>query len=130
MSRPLFTPEELEELARIDAELEQAPLTNEELRASRRRDREAVLSGLDNRGRAIAERKRQYYEAFYYADRPAQDGIRARRKALRVTQAELAHRVGVSTALICMIENGRCGVVPQTMRMIEEALEEMEGAMT
>ena len=73
---------------------------------------------------------RQYYEAFYYADRPAQDGIRARRKALRVSQAELAHRVGVSQSLICMIENGRCGVVPQTMRLIEEALEEMEGAMT
>ena len=43
---------------------------------------------------------------------------------------ELAHRVGVSQPLICMIERGRCGVVPQTMRMIEEALEEMEGAMT
>ena len=78
----------------------------------------------------IAERMRQYNEAFYYADRPAQDGIRARRKALRVSQAELAHRVGVSTSLICMIEKGRCGVVPQTMRMIEETLEEMEGAMT
>lgn len=58
------------------------------------------------------------------------DGIRARRKALRMSQAELAHRVGVSQSLICMIEKGRCGVAPQTMRMIEEALEEMEGAMT
>ena len=47
-----------------------------------------------------------------------------------MSQAELAHRVGVSQSLICMIEKGRCGVVPQTMRMIEEALEEMEGAMT
>ena len=130
MSRPLFTPEELEELARIDAELEAAPVTADELADSRRRDRAAKLDSMDKRTRRIAEQKRQYYEVFYYADRPAQDGIRARRKALRVSQAELAHRVGVSTSLICMIEKGRCGVVPQTMRMIEEALKEMEGAMT
>ena len=175
MSRPLFTPEELEELARIDAELEAAPVTADELADSRRRDRAAKLDSMDKRTRRIAEQQRQYYEAhreeiaermrqyyeahreeiaeqkrqyreahreeiaeqnrqyyeaFYYADRPAQDGIRARRKALRVSQAELAHRVGVSTSLICMIEKGRCGVVPQTMRMIEETLEEMEGAMT
>ena len=144
MSRPLFTPEELEELARIDAELEAAPVTADELADSRRRDRAAKLDSMDKRTRRIAEwkrqyreahreeiaeQKRQYYEAFYYADRPAQDGIRARRKALRVSQAELAHRVGVSTSLICMIEKGRCGVVPQTMRVIEETLEEMEGAM-
>ena len=172
MSRPLFTPEELEELARIDAELEAAPVTADELADSRRRDRAAKLDSMDKRTRRIAEQKRQYYEAhreeiaermrqyyeahreeiaermrqyreahreeiaeqqrqyhkaFYYADRPAQDGIRARRKALRVSQAELAHRVGVSPSLICMIEKGRCGVVPQTMRMIEETLEEMEG---
>ena len=160
MSRPLFTPEELEELARIDADLEAAPVTADELADSRRRDRAAKLDSMDKRTRRIAEqqrqyreahreeiaeqkrqyyeahreeiaeRTRQYYEAFYYADRPAQDGIRARRKALRVSQAELAHRVGVSQSLICMIEKGRCGVVPQTMRMIEETLEEMEGAMT
>ena len=160
MSRPLFTPEELEELARIDAELEAAPVTADELADSRRRDRAAKLDSMDKRTRRIAERNRQYYEAhreeiaermrqyreahreeiaeqkqqyykaFYYADRPAQDGIRARRKALRVSQAELAHRVGVSRSLICMIEKGRCGVVPQTMRVIEETLEEMEGAMT
>lgn len=175
MSRPLFTPEELEELARIDAELEAAPMTADELADSRRRDRAAKLDSMDKRTRRvaewmrqyyeahrkeiaekqrqyreahreeiaerqwqyreahreeIAEQKRRYYETFYYADRPAQDGIRARRKALRISQAELAHRVGVSQPLICMIEKGRCGVAPQTMRVIEETLEEMEGAMT
>ena len=145
MSRPLFTPEELEELARIDAELEAAPVTADELADSRRRDRAAKLDSMDKRTRRIAEQqrqyreahreeiaeqKRQYYKASYYADRPAQDGIRARRKALRVSQAELANRAGVSPSLICMIEKGRCGVVPQTMRVIEETLEEMEGAMT
>lgn len=108
MSRPLFTPEELEELARIDAE-------------QKRQYREAHRE-------EIAERMRQYYPGFYYADRPAQDAIRARRKALKMSQAELGHRVGVSPSLICMIEKGRCAAAPQTMRRIEEALEEMEGA--
>ena len=220
MSRPLFTPEELAELARIDAELESAPVTADELAESRRRDRAAKLDAMDKRARAhaeqqrqyreahreeiaermrqyreahreeiaeqhrqyyaahreeIAEQKRQYYAAhreevaeqkrqyyaahreeiaeqlrqyyaahreeiaermagycpsYYYADRPTQDGIRARRKALRMSQAELAHRVGVSPSLICMVEKGRCTAAPQTMRRIEEALEEMEGAMT
>lgn len=144
MSRPLFTPEELEELARIDAELESAPVTADELAESRRRDRAAQLDAMDKRTRRIAEQqrqyreahreeiaeqKRQYYPGFYYADRPPQDAIRARRKALKMSQAELGHRVGVSPSLICMIEKGRRAAVPQTMRRIEEALEEMEGAM-
>ena len=171
MSRPLFTPEELEELARIDAELESAPVTADELAESRRRDRAAKLDSMDKRTRAYAERMRQhreeiaermrqyreahreeiaeqkrqyyaahreeiaewmagYYPSYYYADRPTQDGIRARRKALRMSQAELGRQVGVSPSLICMIEKGRCTAAPQTMRRIEEALEEMEGVMT
>lgn len=144
MSRPLFTPEELEELARIDVELESAPVTADELAESRRRDRAARLDAMDKRTRAYSEQQRQYREAhreeiaeymagyypsYYYADRPAQDGIRARRKALKMSQAELGRQVGVSPSLICMIEKGRCAAVPQTMRRIEEALEEMEGAM-
>lgn len=55
MSRPLFTPEELEELARIDAELEAAPVTADELADSRRRDRAAKLDSMDKRTRRIAE---------------------------------------------------------------------------
>ena len=157
MSRPLFTPEELAELARIDAELESAPVTADELAESRRRDRAAQLDAMDKRARRMAEQQRQYYAAhreeiaermrqyreahreeiaermagyypaYYYADRPTQDGIRARRKALRMSQAELGRQVGVSPSLICMVEKGRCTAAPQTMRRIEEALEEMEG---
>ena len=63
MSRTLFTPEELEELARIDAELEAAPVTADELADSRRRDRAAKLDSMDKRTRRIAERMRQYREA-------------------------------------------------------------------
>ena len=179
MSRPLFTPEELAELARIDAELEAEPVTAAELAESRRRDRAARLDAMDKQTRRMAEQQRQYYAAhreeiaeqqrqyreahreeiaeqkrqyyaahreeiaeqqrqymaayysgFYYADRPQQRGIRDRRKALRLSQAELARRVGVSQSLICMIEKGRCTAMPQTMRRIEEALEEVEGATT
>ena len=43
MARPMFTPEELEELRRADAELDETfVLTSEEYKASSRRDREAL----------------------------------------------------------------------------------------
>ena len=43
----LFTPEELEELRRVDAEIEESFLiTNEELRESRKRDKAAVSYNL------------------------------------------------------------------------------------
>ena len=88
MSRPLFTPEELEELARIDAELESAPVTADELAESRRRDRaEQQRQYYAAHREEIAERMAGYYPSYYYADRPPQDGIRARRKALRLSQA-------------------------------------------
>ena len=61
--KPLFTPEELEELARIDAELDADPITNEEVAASRDRDRTAKYLALDKQGRRIAEGQRRYYEA-------------------------------------------------------------------
>ena len=60
----LFTPEELEELRRFDEELdEEFCQTQEEIEASRERDRQAKLAQLDNRARKIAENKRAYYEA-------------------------------------------------------------------
>ncbi len=60
----LFTPEELEELRRIDEEIdEEFCQTQEEIEASRARDRQAKLDGMDNRARKIAENKRAYREA-------------------------------------------------------------------
>ena len=64
MARPLFTPEELEELRRADEELdEEFVQTQEEIVESRKRDREAALSQLDNKSRKIAENQRAYREA-------------------------------------------------------------------
>ena len=60
----LFTPEELEELRRADAELdEEFVQTQEEIVESRKRDRQAKIDRLDSKGKKIAENKRAYYEA-------------------------------------------------------------------
>ena len=64
MKRPLFTPEELAELAAFDAEVDAAPAYDpEEVRSQRRRDTEMRWDGLSNTERAIAEKKRAYREA-------------------------------------------------------------------
>ena len=60
----LFTPEELEELRKADAELDENFVqTQEEINASRKRDREVKFSRKDEKGRKLAERNRAYYEA-------------------------------------------------------------------
>ena len=60
----LFTPEELEELRKADAELDETFVqTQEEREASRNRDRAAALASKDPNKRRIAETKRAYYEA-------------------------------------------------------------------
>lgn len=60
----MFTPEELEELRRADAEIdENFRLTNEEIQASRKRDRESVVDRKDNHGKKIADYQAAYREA-------------------------------------------------------------------
>ena len=60
----LFTPEELEELRRADAELdEEYTLSNEDIALSRSLDREAKLERLDNKGKKIAAQQAAYREA-------------------------------------------------------------------
>jgi hypothetical protein len=60
----LFTPEELEELRRADAELdEEFVQTQEEIVESRKRDRQAKIDRLDSRGKKSAENQRAYREA-------------------------------------------------------------------
>lgn len=63
MGKPLFTPEELAELAAFDAEIDESNITQDEIEESRARDREAVLAGMSKRNRKIAEAQRAYYEA-------------------------------------------------------------------
>ena len=60
----LFTPEELEELRRADAELdEEFVQIQEEIEESRKRDKQARFDRLDDKGKKIAENQRAYREA-------------------------------------------------------------------
>ena len=61
--RPMFTPEELAEMAAFDAEIEDEPLTMDELRESRERDRAALDDRKDKKQKKIAENQRAYREA-------------------------------------------------------------------
>lgn len=64
MARPMFTPEELEELRRADAELDETFVqTMEEFKASSRRDREALRDRKDAERGKESDRHRAYYEA-------------------------------------------------------------------
>lgn len=64
MARPMFTPEELEELRRADEELDKEfRVTQEDLDFSRRMDKQAGLDKKDNRGRRIAAQRAAYREA-------------------------------------------------------------------
>ena len=59
-----FTPEELEEMRRADAEINRNfRLTNDDLRRSRQLDRDAALEAKDNKGRQTAAQKKAWYEA-------------------------------------------------------------------
>lgn len=100
---PLFTPEELAELAAYDAQVEAKPLTNEEIAESRERDRMAIDAERDVKSRKIAEQKRAYRQAnrekvaeqqraYYQANREKvaeyMRAYRARKKQERMQRGE------------------------------------------
>lgn len=59
-----FTPEELAEMARADAEIEREfILSAEEAAESRELDRAALMARKDKQAKAVAEYQRRYYEA-------------------------------------------------------------------
>ena len=69
-----FTPEELAEMARADAEIEREfILTAEEAAESRKLDRDALMARKENQAKALAEYQRRYYEA-------NKEAIRAKRR--------------------------------------------------
>lgn len=60
----LFTAAEMEELRQADAEIDaEYALTPDEIKASRKRDREAELERMDPQKRSIAARQAAYREA-------------------------------------------------------------------
>ena len=62
MGKPIFTPEDLAKMAVFDAEVDAMPLTAEEIKESRERDRDAKNARLSARDYRAAEYKRDYYE--------------------------------------------------------------------
>ena len=85
-----FTPAELAEMARADAEIEATfRLTNEDVILGRLLDRHAILDNMDNKHKRLAEGKRRYREA--NRDKIA-EGQRRYREANREKVAEAQRR--------------------------------------
>ncbi len=50
------------------------------------------------------------------------DNVRAKRKARKMTQVELAERAGIAQALVSQIEGGQDNVKVETLRGLADAL--------
>lgn len=62
--RPMFSPEELAEMAAADAEIEKTfRLTNEDIKRSREADKASMFDRLPPEKKKIAAKQRAYYEA-------------------------------------------------------------------
>ena len=85
----MFTPEELEELRRADAEIdENFRLTNEEIQASRKRDRESVVDRKDNHGKKIADYQAAWFQKNREKWNAYQREYRKRKAASRLARSE------------------------------------------
>ena len=92
-----WTPAELEEMARADAEIEaSARLTDAEIMLGRLIDREAILDRMDSKQKRIAEGKRRYYEAHREEIAEGKRELRDARITLGLTQMRAAELLGVS----------------------------------
>lgn len=63
MSRPLFTPEELAEMAAADAEIDAMSLTLEDYRETDGRDRSVKMERKGLKGKKVAAQQKAYREA-------------------------------------------------------------------
>lgn len=116
-----FTPAELEERARADAEIEAGPFrfTDAEIAFGRLFDREAILDRMDSKQKRIAEAQRRYYETHKEEIAEAQRRYREAHKeeiaetqrelrdariALGLAQKQAAELLGVSQPTVCYWE--------------------------
>ena len=137
-----FTAAELEEMRRADEEIERDfRLTQEELVASRLRDRAAVFEELPPEKQRLAAAKKAYYEAnrdkvaayqkaYREANRDkvaaAQRWIHDARVERGYTQRELAQLCGASQPTIAMLETGmipleRCRCAQRLREILERS---------
>ena len=115
-----WTPAELEEMARADAEIEASfRVTDADLAIGRLFDREAILGRMDSKQKRIAESQRRYYEAHKEERTEAQRRYREAHKeeiaegkrelrdariALGLTQKQAAELLGVAQSTVCYWE--------------------------
>lgn len=115
-----WTPAELEEMARADAEIEASfRVTDADLAIGRLFDREAILDRMDSKQKRIAETQRRYYEAHKEERTEAQRRYREAHKeeiaegkrelrdariALGLTQKQAAELLGVAQSTVCYWE--------------------------
>ena len=134
-----FTAQELEEIRLADEEIEREFCqTQEEIEASRRRDRRAKFETLPIEKRKAAASKRAYREAnrekvaasqkaWYEANREkvaaSQKWIADARKKAGWTQADVARMIGVSQPSVALLEIGRMNLEKFSKRAeLEELL--------
>lgn len=100
-----FTPAELAEMARADAEIEAAfRLTNEDVMLGRMIDRASILDNMDAAHRRRAEAQRRYREANREKVSEGKRELRDYRLSLGLTQKSFAALLGVSQPSICYWE--------------------------
>lgn len=101
-----WTPAELEERARADAEIEAGPFrfTDAEIAFGRLFDREAILDRMDSKQKRIAEAQRRYREAHKEEIAEGKRELRDARIALGLTQKQAAELLGVDPSTVCRWE--------------------------
>ena len=120
-----FTAAELEEMRRADEEIERDfRWTQEELEASRRRDRAAVFAALPPEKQRNAAYQKAYYEANRDKVAAAQRWIHDARVERGYTQRDLARLCGCSQPTIAMLERGmialeRCRCAQRLREILE-----------
>lgn len=101
-----WTPAELEERARADAEIEAGPFrfTDAEIAFGRLFDREVILDRMDSKQKRIAEAQRRYREAHKEEIAEGKRELRDARIALGLTQKQAAELLGVAQSTVCYWE--------------------------
>lgn len=103
-----FTAQELEEMRLADEEIEREFCqTQEEIEASRRRDRRAEFEALPIEKRKVAASQKARYEANREKVAASQSWIRTARITAGYTQKTIAELLCVSAASVSYLESGR-----------------------
>ena len=119
-----FTAQELEEIRLADEEIEREFCqTQEEIEASRRRDRRAKFEALPIEKRKAAASQKAYREANREKVAASQKWIADARKKAGWTQADVARMIGVSQPSVALLEIGRMNLEKFSKRAeLEELL--------